>query len=63
MELQARKAERPEVSRQERRASDLLKKIRKLNWIGLYDEARRLETDLCRLNSGVVLLAGPAETD
>lgn len=63
MELRTLKSQRPDVSGQERLASELLKKIRKLRWIGLYDEARRLEGDLCRLESAHVILAEPADTD
>ncbi|HUJ04255.1 MAG TPA: hypothetical protein VLW75_11495 [Rhizomicrobium sp.] len=63
MELNTQLPDRPRISPEERRARELVKKIRKLKWIGMHDEAQRLETDLCRLDSGLVVLSGPAETD
>jgi hypothetical protein len=44
-------------------SSELIKRVRKLRWIGLEDEAQRLATDLPRLGTGDSVLATPRDTD
>jgi hypothetical protein len=41
--------QRPDVSAEQRASSALLKRIRKLRWIGMEDEAERLEIVLAKL--------------
>jgi hypothetical protein len=49
----------------DRQPNDLAKLIRKLRWIGLEDEARRLQLAMLTLPRGQrgIVLAGPTETD
>ena len=54
---------RPDVSVEERIASEFTKRIRKLRWMGMEDEAKQLQ---CALRHGRVtdtLLAAPYDTD
>jgi poly-beta-hydroxyalkanoate depolymerase len=43
METILRQQERPDVSMEQRRSSELVKRIRKLRWMGLEGEAERVE--------------------
>ena len=53
----------PEISSEERTTRDVVKRIRKLRWIGMLEEAKRLQAALYgkRLTESVFLL--PADTD
>jgi ABC-type hemin transport system substrate-binding protein len=58
----------PEVSPVERSVTELIKRIRKLRWIGLEDEAEQLQVQLQSALRRVdqpreTLLAGPVDTD
>ena len=56
-------AERPEVNVSRRKEDEIVKKIRKLRWIGAYDEAMDMERKLFDLVSAEVVRSGPIETD
>ena len=45
--------------------NDLVKRIRKLRWMGMEDEARRLQAELTRRSAGEgdSVIATPRETD
>jgi hypothetical protein len=47
----------------ERRSRELVKRVRKLRWIGSEDEARRLEEELRATGASGCVLAGFLETD
>jgi len=48
----------------ESRADDLVKRIRKLRWMGMEDEAERLQQELTRrCADGDTVVATPRETD
>lgn len=49
------KQEQPEVSREQRAAAELLKRIRKLRWIGMDEEARRIVRSSLRVCSEYAL--------
>ena len=53
----------PDVSAEERRACELIKRIRKLHWMGMDEEARQLELVVCGLKSREVLVSDLFETD
>jgi hypothetical protein len=55
--------ERPDVSVGERTARDLVKRIRKLRWMGMDEEARQMQLVLRRIEPEDALLAGPCDTD
>ena len=63
MELQTDKA--PEVSPEQRAAVELVKRIRKLRWIGMEDEADLVvQVELARRIAPVdSVIAVPSETD
>jgi hypothetical protein len=46
METILRQQESPDVSTEQRRSSELVKRIRKLRWMGLEGEARRMQVQL-----------------
>jgi hypothetical protein len=52
----------PQVSAQQRAENELVKRIRKLRWIGMDDEARALQRKLDPRKAGSVL-AMPVDTD
>jgi hypothetical protein len=52
-----------EESRQRMQASEIVARIRKLQWIGLDEDARRLLASLGDKPRGDVVLGGPHETD
>jgi hypothetical protein len=56
-----RRQEPHEVEQQT--ASELAKRIRKLRWMGMEDEARKLQGELSRVEKGDCVLAAPRETD
>lgn len=53
----------PDVSPEQRASHELAKRIRKLRWIGMEQEARQLQTELGSGNMAGSVLAGPRETD
>jgi hypothetical protein len=53
--------ELPDVSRDQRAAAQLLKRIRKLRWIGREDEARRVVRSSLRVWSNEALAAVPSD--
>jgi hypothetical protein len=63
METILRQQERPDVSIEQRRSSELVKRIRKLRWMGLEGEAERVETVLTSISPTDWVLAAPHETD
>jgi hypothetical protein len=57
-------AQRPlETSSDRETASQLAKRIRKLRWMGMEDEAKRLQAALDRLEHAECVLATPRDTD
>ena len=63
MSPSARQKQRPEVPSEQQAASDLVKRIRKLRWMGMEDEAERLQIELCRIQQADSVLAAPVDTD
>ena len=65
METLLRQQECPDVSMEQRRSSELVKRIRKLRWMGLEGEARRMQAQLalCGGTRADSVLAAPPETD
>jgi hypothetical protein len=55
--------EPPELSSEERAARELVKRIRKLRWLGMEEEARWMQAALSRLPPGESVLLLPANTD
>ena len=53
----------PDVSSEERTSNELTNRIRKLRWIGMDDEAKRLQLVLSRMQSMDSVLAASSETD
>ena len=52
-----------EISTERETASQLVKRIRKLRWMGMDDEAKRLEAALDRIDHAECVLAAPRDTD
>ena len=53
-----------DAAERENRANDLVKRIRKLRWMGLEDEAERLQRELTqRCADSDCVIATPRETD
>lgn len=63
MEIFLNTPKRPELSFEENLAQDLVKRIRKLRWIGREDEAKRLQAALSGRVFGESVLLLPADTD
>lgn len=63
MEFDAHVAERPDVSARERESRDIVMRILKLRWIGLDNEAERIETKLRQVDPACTPLIGPRDTD
>lgn len=55
--------ERPEVALAERTPSELVNLIKKLRWIGMDEEALRIQALLRRADAAATLLSGPWDTD
>jgi hypothetical protein len=51
------------VLREQRTASELVKRIRKLRWMGMEEEAQQLQIALCQLRQADSVLAAPPDTD
>jgi hypothetical protein len=57
------KLRRSQLPRDERGARELVKRIRKLRWMGMDEEARRLQRVLSRIPPGESVLLLPPDTD
>jgi len=51
----------PDVSREQRAATELIKRIRKLRWMGFEEEARRMVRSSLHVCSSNALIARPSE--
>ena len=64
MPMTLQQPQRDDTAEDESRANDLVKRIRKLRWMGLEDEAERLQRELtCRCADSDCVIATPRETD
>ena len=59
------KASAPDVLSEEKVSADVIKRIRKLRWIGMEDEARRVQMDLrsCGISPVDMVVVEPVDTD
>ena len=57
------KLEPPNVSAEQRKSNDLIKRIRKLRWMGMEGEAERLQLALAGASRADSVIAQPLETD
>jgi hypothetical protein len=55
--------EAPEVAARQRVRNEFIKCIRKLRWIGLEEEAKRLQIELRGIEPAISALPGPQDTD
>ena len=53
----------PDISANEQASRELIKRIRKLRWIGLEQEAQHAQMTLCRIASNGSVLTVPRDTD
>ena len=56
-------SQNPKVSVEQRASNDVIKRIRKLRWIGMDEEARQIQRTLRSISSADVVLAVPCDTD
>jgi hypothetical protein len=66
MQLNTHVQEHPDVPAEESAAHELIMRILKLRWMGMENEAARVEVELRRLrrvDPSCTLLAGPFDTD
>ncbi|MGE5367180.1 MAG: hypothetical protein ACM3PO_07930 [Betaproteobacteria bacterium] len=64
MPMTLKQPQRDDTAEGEIRANDLVKRIRKLRWMGLEDEAERLQRELTRrCADSDCVIATPRETD
>jgi hypothetical protein len=63
MEMLAKQQELPDVSADQRAANELIKRIRKLRWMGMEGEARRLQIKLTGASRIDSVIAESRETD
>ena len=64
MPMTLKQPQRDDVAEGESAANDLVKRIRKLRWMGLEDEAERLQRELTRrCADSDCVIATPRETD
>ena len=63
MEDPADTIERLEVVFAERTTSELVNLIKKLRWVGMEQEAARIQSLLRRADAAATLLSGPWDTD
>ena len=54
---------RPRLPERAHQAGELIGRIRKLRWMGMHDEAERLESSLYRLGNEQVIFAEASDTD
>ena len=55
----------PDVPDDQRASNSLIKRIKKLRWMGMHDEERRVQTTLAERDAQPAdsVIAGPRETD
>ncbi len=53
----------PDESSEQRVSSDIVRRIRKLRWIGMEEEAQQLRSALNGATDVDVVLSGPQDTD
>ena len=63
MAMLVKQQELPDVSADQRAANELIKRIRKLRWMGMDGEARRLQINLTGASRIDSVVAEPRETD
>ena len=65
MEMRHEQQKPPDGLAEERASNELVKQIRKLRWMGMEDEAERLQTQLtlCRVPAADCVVAASRETD
>jgi hypothetical protein len=63
MDTLIRQQELPDVSTEQRRTNETIKKIRKLRWMGLESEAEGLQITLRDVRQGDCVVAQPHDTD
>ena len=64
MPMTLKQPQRDDAAEGESGANDLVKRIRKLRWMGLEDEAERLQRELTRRRADSdCVIATPRETD
>ena len=63
METHIRQQELPDVSAEQRASNEMIKLIRKLRWMGMEGEARRLQISLDGVRQADSVVAEPRETD
>ncbi len=63
MEAISRSLERADVSTEEELSNELVKRIRKLRWIGMEEEAEQLQMMLRKGHQAEILLSSPCDTD
>jgi hypothetical protein len=54
---------RVDVSEEQRAATELIKRIRKLRWMGMEDKARRIVRSMLRICAEETVLANPPHAD
>lgn len=57
------RGDRADVPLEERSSSELVKLVKKLRWMGLEDEAARVQLVLSEVDCRATLLDGPCDTD
>jgi hypothetical protein len=55
--------ERPDVSAEERAWIERVKRIRKLRWVGMIEEAERMEVAVRGVEPAVTVSADPCDTE
>jgi hypothetical protein len=63
LQMMRERQERPDVSPEQRAAAELVKRIRKLRWIGMEEEAEQLQITLSRTGFTNCVFAEPQDTD
>lgn len=63
MEMSSDVRERPDVSAEERASHELVKRILKLRWMGMNNEAGQVRVALQRAAARLTLLAQPRDTN
>jgi len=63
MEKHFMQHEPPDVSAEQRESNELIKRIRKLRWMGMESEAERLQVALAGASRIDSVVAQPLETD
>jgi len=63
VEMNANVQERPDVSVEEGLSHQLIMRVLKLRWMGMENEAKRMQLALRRADAACTLLTGPFDTD